>query len=70
MSSFSIICATSVRQQSRTSLLELLRRRIHGLACGYPDANDAARLEVDLMLKKLAGRDPLSGCDLASQSTL
>jgi len=31
--------------------------RIHGLACGYPDANDAARLEGDPIHKILVGRD-------------
>jgi hypothetical protein len=51
-------------------LVELLRQRIHGLACGYPDANDAARLEADTVHKLLVGRDPLSGRDLASQPTL
>jgi hypothetical protein len=29
------------------SLVELMRQRVHGLACGYPDANDAARLQRD-----------------------
>jgi hypothetical protein len=51
-------------------LPELLRQRIYGLACGYEDANDAARIGGDPMHKLLAGRDPVKGLDLASQPTL
>ncbi len=49
---------------------ELLAQRIFGIACGYPDANDAARLAGDPIHKMLLGRDPLHGTDLASQPTL
>src|SRR6202167_6708554 len=49
---------------------ELLRQRIFGIACGYADANDAARLAEDPMHKMLVGRDPIKGDDLASQPTL
>ena len=49
---------------------ELLKQRIYGLACGYEDANDAARLSKDPLHKLLLGRDPSTGLDLASQSTL
>ena len=49
---------------------ELLTQRIMAIACGYEDANDAARLASDPMHKLLAGRDPVEGEDLASQPTL
>jgi hypothetical protein len=65
-------CLPDRRQAGKVEhrLVELLRQRIHGLACGYPDGNDAARLEADPIHKLLAGRDPLSDRDLASQPTL
>ena len=49
---------------------ELLRQRIMAIACGYEDANDAARLASDPVHKLLVGRDPEQGKDLASQPTL
>jgi hypothetical protein len=49
---------------------ELLSQRIFGLACGYADANDAARLAHDPIHKLLLGRDPIDGLPLASQPTL
>ena len=49
---------------------DLLGQRIHGLALGYEDANDAARLADDPMHKLLLGRDPVAGDALASQPTL
>lgn len=60
------------RQQSkvRHGLTEMLSQRVYGLALGYEDANDAARLADDPMHKLLLGRDPLSGDTLASQPTL
>ncbi len=51
-------------------LADLLGQRIYGLALGYEDANDAARLADDPMHKLLLGRDPVSGEALASQPTL
>src|SRR5437762_6012863 len=45
-------------------------QRIHGLALGYDDANDAARLADDPIHKLLLGRDPIQGDALASQPTL
>jgi hypothetical protein len=48
----------------------LVRQRCFGLACGYPDANDAARLKDDPIHKLLVGRDPTTGAALASQPTL
>ena len=52
------------------SLHELLAQRIFSIACGYPDANDSARLACDPIHKMLLERDPVTGCDLASQPTL
>ena len=54
----------------RHELIELLRQRIYGIACGYPDCNDAARLVHDPIHKLLLGRDPIQGEALASQPTL
>ncbi len=44
--------------------------RMFGIACGYADGNDAARIANDPVFKLLAGRDPVSGSALASQPTL
>jgi Transposase DDE domain group 1 len=52
------------------ALLELVRQRVYGIACGYADCNDAARLAQDPVHKLLLERDPLAGLDLASQATL
>jgi hypothetical protein len=54
----------------RHPLRDLLRQRIFGLACGYEDANDAARLADDPLHKLAVGRDPMTGTALASQPTL
>ena len=48
----------------------MLQQRVFGLACGYADCNDAARLADDAIHKLLVGRDPLDGPRLASQPTL
>jgi len=48
----------------------LLAQRVYGIACGYADANDAARLAHDPIHKLLLERDPLEGAPLASQPTL
>jgi len=50
--------------------LELVRKRVFGLACGYADCNDAARLADDAIHKLLVDRDPITGAALASQPTL
>lgn len=47
-------------RQISHSYLEQLRQRIYGLACGYEDCNDAARLIDDPMHKLSIGRDPHS----------
>jgi hypothetical protein len=52
------------------AVLDLVRQRIFGLACGYADGNDAARLADDALHKLLLDRDPLAGPALASQPTL
>jgi hypothetical protein len=51
-------------------LRDLLRQRVFGLACGYPDCNDAARLVDDPIHKLVLERDPLEGAALGSQPTL
>ena len=51
-------------------LLELVRQRVFGIACGYADCNDSARLAEDPVHKLLLERDPLAGRALASQPTL
>jgi len=57
-------------EKIRHSVRDLLRQRIIGLACGYEDANDAARLADDPLHKLAVGRDPVTGAALASQPTL
>jgi hypothetical protein len=52
------------------ALLDLVRQRVLGLACGYADCNDAARLAHDPVHKLLVDRDPLDGAALGSQPTL
>ena len=62
---------TDQRDASRVKheVQELLSQRIFGIACGYEDGNDAARLAADPVMKTLAGRDPF-GEDLASQPSI
>ena len=52
------------------SFHDLVRQRVFGIACGYEDCNDAARVGDDPVHKLLVGRDPVEGAALASQSTL
>jgi hypothetical protein len=65
-------CLRDNRQASKVdhSLRELLAQRVFSIACGYPDANDSARLSSDPIHKMLLDRDPVTGCNLASQPTL
>jgi hypothetical protein len=60
------------RQASKVAhpLRDLLRQRVFGLACGYADCNDAARLADDPIHKLLLDRDPIEGAALGSQPTL
>ena len=65
-------CLCDDRQSGKVqhTLHDLLAQRLFGLACGYPDANDADRLAEDPIQKLLLGRDPIAGAPLASQPTL
>ncbi len=65
-------CLDDPRQAGKVQhqTLELLRQRVFGLACGYADCNDAARLADDAIHKLLVDRDPIAGPALASQPTL
>jgi len=65
----------------RHTLAEMLRERILGIACGYPDANDAARLARDPAMQLACTRSAQQECfatpgrkrrsdPLASQPTL
>ena len=65
-------CVVDGRQPGKVQhqTLELVRQRVFGLACGYADCNDAARLADDAIHKLLVGRDPIAGPALASQPTL
>ena len=65
-------CLRDPRQPGKVQhpLVDLLRQRIFGLAAGYADCNDAARLADDPMHKLALGRDPLDGVPLGSQPTL
>lgn len=65
-------CLADRRQAGKVehSVRDLLRQRLFGIACGYEDGNDAARLSGDPIHKLLLDRDALSGAMLASQPTL
>ncbi len=65
-------CLRDERQAGKVdhSLRELVGQRVFSIACGYPDANDSARLSLDPIHKLLLDRDPIEGRDLASQPTL
>ena len=65
-------CLNDNRQPSKIqhSYEEIFQQRMFGIACGYADGNDAARIADDPVFKLLAGRDPVSGSALASQPTL
>jgi Transposase DDE domain group 1 len=65
-------CLVDTRQPGKVQhqALELVRQRVFGLACGYADCNDAARLADDAIHKLLLDRDPIAGRALASQPTL
>ena len=65
-------CLEDQRQAGKVdhSLRELVGQRVFSIACGYPDANDSARLAKDPIHKLLLDRDPVEGNDLASQPTL
>lgn len=65
-------CLVDRRQEGKVehTVRDLLRQRLFGIACGYADGNDAARLGDDPIHKLLLDRDAISGAMLASQPTL
>ena len=65
-------CLRDDRQAGKVdhSLRELVAQRVFSIACGYPDANDSARLSEDPIHQLLLDRDPIEGRALASQPTL
>ena len=65
-------CLQERRQAGKVdhTLRELMAQRVFSIACGYPDANDSARLAKDPIHKLLLDRDPVEDHDLASQPTL
>lgn len=65
-------CLEDGRQPGKVQhqTMEVIRQRVFGIACGYTDCNDAARLADDALHKLLVGRDPITGPALASQPTL
>jgi len=65
-------CLEDRRQAGKVEhpIRDLLRQRIFGIACGYADGNDAARLGSDPIHKLLLDRDAITGAMLASQPTL
>ncbi len=65
-------CLWDERQQAKVehSYQEIFQQRMFGIACGYADGNDAARIADDPVFKLLTGRDPVTGSALASQPTL
>lgn len=60
------------RQRGKVShsLRDLVQQRVFGIACGYEDCNDSARLATDPVQRLLMDRDPITGQLLASQPTL
>ena len=65
-------CLTDGRAPTKIAhtVHELVAQRVFGIACGYPDANDADRLADDPIQKLLLDRDPIEGTALASQPTI
>ena len=65
-------CLRDERQTGKIDhdTVELFRQRVYGIACGYSDCNDVARLANDPVHKMINDRDPIEGDALASQSTL
>ena len=49
---------------------EMLKQRTFAISNGYEDANDAAKMKGDPVLKMACGRAPVKDADLASQPTL
>jgi hypothetical protein len=69
------LAALCIRDERRLDLVshtvqDMLRQRIHAIAAGYEDCNDATRLNGDGMHLLAAGYLPDSGHRLSSQPTL
>ncbi len=54
----------------RHTRADMIRARIHAIACGYEDADDLDFLRGDPAFKLACGRLPETGADLCSQPTL
>jgi hypothetical protein len=54
----------------RHTRADMIRARIHAIACGYEDADDLDFLRSDPAFKLACGRLPDTGADLCSQPTL
>ncbi len=65
-------CLFDGRQASKVDhpLKDLFLQRVFSIVCGYPDANDSARLTADPLHKMLLDRETVVGLDLASPPTL
>lgn len=65
-------CIDDKRQDGKVdhTVLDLLRQRVYGIACGYADCNDSRALANDPVQKLLLDRDPIEGQSLGSQPTL
>jgi hypothetical protein len=50
--------------------VSMFRQRVFGIALGYPDGNDSARIGGDPVMKLLCGRGPADEGALASQPSL
>jgi len=63
---------TDKRQNGKVkySLTEMVRQRMYMIATGAEDVNDADRLASDPVHKICVGSNPVSGSDLASDSTI
>lgn len=66
------VCLRDDRQPGKVShsIRDLVQQRVFGIACGYEDCNDSARLATDPVQRLLMDRDPVTGQLLASQPTL
>ena len=54
----------------RRTRADMIRARIHAIACGYEDADDLDFLRTDPAFKLACGRLPDTGADLCSQPTM
>jgi hypothetical protein len=65
-------CIDDARESGKIhhTMHDLLRQRMYGIACGYADCNDAARIANDPAQKLLVDLYPIEGYALGSQPTL